>query len=556
MVNAPSTPGVYEWQAALGTWMPLTPYEVVGGALAGQLAVDLTQIAPNAPTAPYALTSPSHTDTSISVTWEEGPDSTVGGHRIYLGGVKYGADLAAGARSATISGLTQSTQYKITVTRFNSTGQESGPSNVLTVTTSATQAGVPTAPTGLVQTTLADTSWAGSWSETADASVLRHWRYLDGVRYGAALSATATSATWSGLTAGTNHTVYVTRENAAGESAPSNALAFKTTGGGGTVQHDPVMGVPDNNQANTLRIQSWPAARVYDFSGAQGTVTKWGCRVIGLTDSATSPQGGQASANAVKNFLEGFYYTSSGAPQNSNVEIHFGHGNEIAKDAGYTSGTLPPAFIETYRLTRIAIDTLNSDGTKRYPMASLWVDMTAYQIKANGAGPRFKAIAPYLDGMACSVYPPGRQSQPPVFTPYADYAGLVMDVIEDWHSTYPNCKAFATWEVGIPIDHANQAGQVKVLPNGEPTAQTNITIRPRYLTGGVDSAGTDWLGLLQYIYNRCDAMGVAMREQLYWNQQSNVVIPNRLLHDQQPRTSPDTETAWHNWTPGTRLAHG
>jgi hypothetical protein len=49
---------------------------------------------------------------------------------------------------------------------------------------------------------------------------------------------------------------------------------------------------------------------------------------------------------------------------------------------------------------------------------------------------------------------------------------------------------------------------------------------------------------------------VAMREQLYWNQCSNQDIPNRLVHDKNPRTSPDTEHAWRNWTPGTRLAHG
>jgi hypothetical protein len=44
-----------------------------------------------------------------------------------------------------------------------------------------------------------------------------------------------------------------------------------------------------------------------------------------------------------------------------------------------------------------------------------------------------------------------------------------------------------------------------------------------------------------------------MREMCYWNQQSNLEIPNVLYADLAPLTSPDTVTAWNNWTPGTRL---
>lgn len=561
MVNAPSTPGAWEYHKSTGTFTALTPYEVVQGSLGGVLTIDLGQSGTSM-TAPFALGVVSKTDTVINVAWQEDADSTTAGHRVYVNGVQWGADLSAAAVAASITGRSPSTTYTITVTRFNGLGQESPTSNALTVTTKAATAGVPTAPSTLTRTAVSDTTVSYSFTETADSSVLRHWRYLDGVRYGAALAATATTFQITGLQAGTHHSAYVTRENATGESAPSPVDSFTTTGGT-AVTHDVVMGVPNNDEVSGLRLSSWPAARVYDLTQVQSTVTMWGCRVIGLTDKTNGSNTGlQATADRLKNFLEGFYYTSGGAPKNTGVEIHWAVGNEIDKDSGFTSGSLPPNYIETVRLCFNVVHTLNGDGTRRYPMASCWVDMTQHQIdpKVGNSGPRFKAIAQYLDGMACSMYPPGRdlsKKRPdrPDFTPYAEYVDDVMNVMADWHSTYPNCRQFATWETGIPVDHAFWQAGGTINSNGAPTASTNITIRPRYFTGGIDSAGTDWKGLLQYMYDKLDAMGVSMREQIYWNQCSNPDIPNQLKWDK-GKTSPDTETAWHNWQPGVRLAHG
>lgn len=562
MVNAPSTPGIYEYNKTTGVFTPLVAYEVVDGVIAGQLTPDYS-LRGTTLSAPYSLTLVSKTATSISVSWTEDVDATTAAHRVYLNGVAYGTDLSAAARSASIVGLTASTPYTITVTRLNPLGQESPASNALPVTTRAATAGVPAAPTALTRTALTDTSATFSITEAADATVLRHWRYLDGVRFGTSLAANATSASWTGLTAGSSHSVYVTRENATGESDPSPVKSFTTTGGSSTVAHDVVTGVPNNDEIGDLRLNTWAAARVYDFNKAQATVNLWGCRVLGLTDSGSGNQGTTATAANLRAFLEGFYYTTAGVAKNTGIEVHWAVGNEIDKDAGYTSGNLPANYIETVRLCYNVVHTLNGDGTRRYPMASCWVDMTQHQIQTNGSGPRFKAIAQYLDGMACSMYPPGRdlskkrdQGPRPDFTPYGDFCDPVMAVMADWFATYPNCRQFATWEFGIPVDHADWIAGANKDRNGAPTSSTNITIRPRYATGGIDSSGHDWVGFLQYIYNKLDAMGVAMREQMYWNQCSNPDIPNQLKWDKQPATSPDTETAWHNWQPGTRLAHG
>jgi hypothetical protein len=80
--------------------------------------------------------------------------------------------------------------------------------------------------------------------------------------------------------------------------------------------------------------------------------------------------------------------------------------------------------------------------------------------------------------------------------------------------------------------------------------------------------GENMLGQLQYMYNLCDANGIIMREQCYWNRQDNPDIPNAFWHDHPTAvtangytfpahsTMPDVydmAKAWHDWVPGKRL---
>lgn len=432
-------------------------------------------------------------------------------------------------------------------------------SNAVILQWNSNVSGVPVAPTLLDRSNLTTAQVDLTWAIVVDSTVDK-----TGVFEGLAsttpiidnLDPTATSYHWTGLVPGARHSnVNVRRHNSFGWSPASNAITFTVPTV--AVVHDPAMGVPNNDEFGRLFYTQWDAVRTYDFSNAIADFNLMNPRVIGLTTTnAGFVSGGASSATALRNFLEQFYYTSAGFAGRQNCEIHFAMDNET--DRGYTTGSLPASYINTQALCYDVVHTITG-GTRRYPKASMWVDMTQRQIRANGAGPRFKPIAQYLDGMASSMYPPGRSQDPVIFTPYATYCDDVFTTLADWRATggpggtslANQLTMFATWEWGIPIDHA-----LKGTGNGQATALTNYTIRPRYATGGVDSTNHDWKGFLQYTLDALDAMGVSMREQIYWNQQSDPDMPNYLWRDAQPLANPDTEHAWHNWTPGTRLAHG
>lgn len=428
----------------------------------------------------------------------------------------------------TETGLPTATPERIFAYSVRGVGP-SGPggySATVTLQWNATPPQVPTAPLTLVRSNLTDTSVSLTWTEDVDATVTKHTvRSSTGTVMKDNIAPDVLTTSLTGLSANTAYTVYVTRTNGVGESGPSPSRSFTTTGG--PPQGIPLMGV--STTSTDHKFAQWDVVRTYNFSQAAGDVSSYGAVVCALTDGGTSPQGGQAAANALDAFLLQFYGKTGAPSAHVNVEIHFAHGNEIAKDAPYLSGTLPAAFVNTYALSRPVID--------KYDKASLWVDMTQDKIRNNGAGPRFKAIAQYLDGMACSMYPPGRNSQPTVFTAYATYSQEPLDTVIDWHASFPICSRFATWEWGTPVDHCTAWG---ANAGGAVTGSTDLTKRPSYTTGYLD-----------YVYAYLTAAGVEMGPQVYWDNQTSQAAfgpPNQLFHDN-GLVTPDTATAWHNWVP-------
>lgn len=88
------------------------------------------------PTAP-TLSSPSHTSTTVALSWTAGTDDVeVAGYRAYKGGVQIGSDIAAGTTTLSVTGLTTATAYTFTVLAFDENGNVSPLSNSLSVTTS------------------------------------------------------------------------------------------------------------------------------------------------------------------------------------------------------------------------------------------------------------------------------------------------------------------------------------------------------------------------------------------------------------------------------------
>lgn len=290
----------------------------------------------------------------------------------------------------------------------------------------------------------------------------------------------------------------------------------------------PVIGV-NTQSAEPNYYSTWPVARVYRLSHAATAVANYGCQIVAVTDDPNvSRSGGAAAATQLRNALEAFYY-GSGSAARQNVEYHFANGNEV--DREFTSGSLPAAVVDTWRRMYDVVHERKADGTRRYPKASMWVDMTTWQVRTAGAGQRFKAIAPYLDGVAASLYPPGREADPVVFNPYHEFVDPVIVMTLDWRASYPNVQEFACWEFGIPFDHSGD--------NGEPNVggTTDWTIRPAYVRGFLD-----------YLHRRGRETGLRVREVCYWNEQSNPDIPNPFKHDR-GRSTPDTVTAWRTWAP-------
>ncbi len=257
----------------------------------------------------------------------------------------------------------------------------------------------------------------------------------------------------------------------------------------------------------------WPARRVYTLSQAAPAAAA-GARVVCVTDDPQlSATGGTAAATTLKNALETFYY-GSGSAARKDVGYRFAARNEI--DSEYTSGTLPAGVISTHAAYRAAIDTLNADGSRRYPNASLWIDQTVWQVKTYGAATRFQPLAPYLDGWACSLYNPGRDSSPVVWTPFADYVDMMLNVPVAW-----GVGRFAIWETGSPV-------------------ASNLATRPAYFES-----------LLDYVTAGCAARGLEPDVYLYWNRQTTGTPPgpaNQFKHDRTVAPA-DTATRWRNWTP-------
>lgn len=305
----------------------------------------------------------------------------------------------------------------------------------------------------------------------------------------------------------------------------------------------PVMGVDYSTTApvEPNYYTDWQAQRVYRASYLSAVMAAYpNTKIIGLTDDANwNPEGGAATASQVRSALEGFYY-SGGVYRSdrADVEIHVANGNEVDRDYKSASyPTLPTALINTWSAMYNVVHELNGDGSRRYPMAMMGVDLTVGNVNTDSSGVRFKAIAPYCDFFGCSLYPPGRSADPVVWTPYSSFLDGPLNAAKDWKDTYPNMKHFACWEVGSPIDAAKDDG----TPNGWGQI-TDWTKRPAYFKGFMD-----------YVYAGCNARGLWFREALYWNRQDNPDIPNQLKHDRyglaQTTVPIDTVTVWHDYTP-------
>ena len=319
---------------------------------------------------------------------------------------------------------------------------------------------------------------------------------------------------------------------AGNRSDPSNVLSFTTPGGGGGGggSVSTLMGVPDNGGAHGYT--DWPAWRIYDFSQVNPVLTK-GAQVIALTDSGTAIAGGATAANGLRSFLMSFYGKTGTPSKNANIQIHFANGNEVDRKS-----LSALAFANTYELMEAVIAD--------FPMASLWIDGTALNLR-NGVTENYlmaqassgRRVYQMLDGYAGSYYSPGRNDYPAMTA--SSYTGnSVPSFIIDPYiakAVQKGLTRMAIWEFGMPMLVDDPVG----WPNEGNTVRNN-TRRRDYVQS-----------FINYWFGACLAAGLTPEVALYWDQQvgagkgtpSNTNPDNRLVNDNTLIT-PNTATIWRN----------
>lgn len=332
------------------------------------------------------------------------------------------------------------------------------------------------------------------------------------------------------------------------------------------VDHDAVMGVGGNpatgtgGAGKTHILTSWEARRIYNAGNAdRDSAIANGARVIALTaESGTTISKTNATQGAaqLETYLDNFY-NGSGSAARQDCEVHWANGNEENRAQAQGGAPLAQNYFDTcVAMNQVILDTVG--GIRRFPLASSWIDLTEYGIRVDGHGPTWEPLGPHIQGIAMSMYPPRRQDNPCNFC--GDFAGWspvearwdldffvdpTMDWVESMAVANANITQFATWEIASPVEGTWYAAS---------QTQARYSVRPRYFCGGIDAHGHNHEGVLNRIHARCEAMGVRMREQLWWDE--NIQYPNNLFWDSEGQISGAPQGMaryWHDWQIGTVL---
>lgn len=177
------------------------------------------------PTAPQSLVLSGKTSTSVSLSWTAATDNVAVTGYVIDGGA---SQVTVTGTSATVNGLSASTNYTFSVRAKDAAGNLSTASNSLMVTTSPNVVDTtpPTAPLNLVSTQITSSTIDLSWNSSTDNIGVTG--YI--VYYGAtSVSVTTTSASIVNLASNTNYTFTVKAVDGSGNlSLASNSLTVKT----------------------------------------------------------------------------------------------------------------------------------------------------------------------------------------------------------------------------------------------------------------------------------------------------------------------------------------
>lgn len=277
-----------------------------------------------APTAPGAPTASAVTATSATLTWAASTDDVgVAGYTVR--DATTGAALAAATgTTATLTGLTAGTTYRVVVVARDAAGNVSPASPVVTFVTPGgggdTQPpSTPGAPTASAITSVSATL---TWAASTDNVGVTGYTVQNGAGATVATSTTP-SVTLTGLTADTAYTVRVVARDAAGNVSPASAAATFRTAGGVSGRCTAVLSVPN----------SWPGG----FQ-AEVKVTAGSSAISSWRASFTLPVG-----SSIGNLWSGTADATTGAITVTNAAWNGALGAGQVTSFGFVGTGTPPA---------------------------------------------------------------------------------------------------------------------------------------------------------------------------------------------------------------------
>ncbi|WP_155978002.1 fibronectin type III domain-containing protein [Pedobacter glucosidilyticus] len=206
--------------------------DVAGNSSAQSTALSVTTpAAPDtqAPTVPTGLASSNLTFNSFTLSWTASTDNVgVTSYEIFRNGASIGTSTTT---SIVLNGLTELTNYSMTVVAKDLAGNVSSQSAPLVVRTLAapdTQA--PTVPTNLASSNITVTGFTLTWSASTDnVGVVSYEVFRNGTSIG---TSTASSFALTGLSPATSYALTVLAKDAAGNASAQSAVLNVTTSAG------------------------------------------------------------------------------------------------------------------------------------------------------------------------------------------------------------------------------------------------------------------------------------------------------------------------------------
>ncbi|PQJ32150.1 peptidase S8 [Nonlabens arenilitoris] len=253
-----------------------------------------------APSAPSSLTSSNLTESTVDLNWTASTDN--------IGVIAYEVRRGTTVLTTTantsiqITGLVIGTSYSFNIRAVDAAGNISSASNSISVT--PTDQTAPSVPAGLSVTSITQNTATISWSASSDnIGVTSYDLYIDGSLLN---NVTGTTASLTGLSAGTSYSVAVRAKDAAGNNSSLSSAVNFTTEATSTPGCVNAISLPYNEGYET-GLGGWSQGTGDDFD--------W-TRRSGSTPSSNT---GPSSASQGSFYM----YVEASAPNNTSKTTYF-----------------------------------------------------------------------------------------------------------------------------------------------------------------------------------------------------------------------------------------